>query len=96
LPDFETPDFVKSEAAEAIKLNHNQYARSAGHPLLVEALSKYYEPRLNRRVDPMTEIVIGNGATEATFATMQGLLNPGDEVILFEPFYDAYPEQVVF
>lgn len=60
----------------------------------MNAISKTYSPLFGHEIDPLNNIVIGAGATEATFATIQALINPGDEVILFEPFYDSYPAQI--
>ncbi|MEJ5247216.1 aminotransferase class I/II-fold pyridoxal phosphate-dependent enzyme [Caldilinea sp.] len=93
-PNFAAPDFVKEAAVAAIAADLNQYARSAGHPRLVQALAQTYSPLFGRTLDPMTEIVVTVGATEGIFATMQALVNPGDEVILIEPFYDSYPAAV--
>jgi aspartate/methionine/tyrosine aminotransferase len=94
-PNFAAPDFVKAAAKRAIDADLNQYARSAGHPRLVEQLAKVYAPLFGRGLDPMREIVVTTGATEGIYATIQALVNPGDEVILVEPFYDSYPAAVV-
>ena len=93
-PNFPAPDFVKAAAQQAIAADLNQYARSAGHPRLVNALAALYSPLFGRSLDPLTEIVVTVGATEGIFATVQALVNPGDEVILIEPFYDSYPAVV--
>ena len=94
-PNFAAPDFVKEAAQAAIAADLNQYARSAGHPRLVNALAQVYSPLFGRALDPMQEIVVTVGATEGIFATVQALVNPGDEVILIEPFYDSYPASVI-
>ncbi|HHY57841.1 MAG TPA: aminotransferase class I/II-fold pyridoxal phosphate-dependent enzyme [Chloroflexi bacterium] len=94
-PNFPAPDFVKTAAQQAIAADLNQYARSAGHPRLVHALAQVYGPLFGRTLDPMTEIVVTVGATEGIFATVQALVDPGDEVILLEPFYDSYPAAVI-
>ncbi len=94
-PNFPAPDFVKEAAQAAIAADLNQYARSAGHPRLVNALAQVYSPLFGRTLDPMQEIVVTVGATEGIFATVQALVNPGDEVILIEPFYDSYPASVL-
>jgi histidinol-phosphate/aromatic aminotransferase/cobyric acid decarboxylase-like protein len=77
-------------------LNDNvvQYTRSEGHPRLVNALSNYLSPSMNRELDASTEIVTTVGATEALLLASLALLNPGDEAILIEPFYDSYEQQV--
>ena len=93
-PNFAAPDFVKAAAQAAIAADMNQYARSAGHPRLVQALAATYSPLFGHTLDPMAEIVVTVGATEGIFATVQALVEPGDEVILIEPFYDSYPAAV--
>ncbi len=94
-PNFPAPDFVKEAAQTAIATDLNQYARSAGHPRLVKALADVYGPLFGRELNPMTEIVVTVGATEGIFATIQAIVEPGDEVILIEPFYDSYPASVI-
>ena len=85
-PDFEAPDFVKEAAVQAIRDGENQYSRSAGHPKLVEAIADTFEIP----VDPMDEVTVTCGSTETIAAAILGLINPGDEVIVIEPFYDSY------
>lgn len=94
-PNFAAPDFVKQAAIAAIEADLNQYTRSQGHPRLVHALANLYGPLFQRTLNPMTELVVTSGATEGIFATMQALVEPGDEVILIEPFYDSYPAAVI-
>lgn len=90
-PDFDGPPGIADAAAEAMRAGHNQYARSMGHPALVEAISARLEELYGLRYDPLREVVVFSGATEGIASSLLGLLNPGDEVILFEPFYDSYP-----
>ena len=92
--DWATPNFVKDAAISAIGSDLNQYTRSAGHPALVNELAVLYSAQFDRDLDAASNFVVTAGATEALFTTMQAFLNPGDEAILFEPFYDAYPSQV--
>lgn len=94
-PNFAAPSFVKEAAQRAIAEDLNQYTRSAGHLRLVHALGHIYSPLLDRNLDPLTEIVVTDGATEGIFASIQALVEPGDEVILLEPFYDSYPASVI-
>lgn len=94
-PNFAAPDFIKDAAKQAVGADLNQYARSMGHPRLVHALAQVYSPRFGRDLDPMQEIVVTVGATEGIFAVIQALVEPGDEVILIEPFYDSYPASVI-
>lgn len=94
-PNFPAPDFVKSAAQQAVAADLNQYARSAGHGRLVNALAAVYGPLFGRELDPQREIVVTVGATEGIFATVQALVEPGDEVVLIEPFYDSYAPSVI-
>jgi kynurenine--oxoglutarate transaminase/cysteine-S-conjugate beta-lyase/glutamine--phenylpyruvate transaminase len=94
-PNFPAPDFIKEAARQAIAADLNQYARSAGHPRLVQTLARVYALLFGRELDPLNEIVVTTGATEGIFATIQAFVNPGDEVILIEPFYDSYPASVI-
>ena len=89
-PDFDGPLFVKQAARDAIDAGRNQYARPAGEIPLVEAIAADVQDRLGVAYDPLSEITVTSGCTEAIPATMLGLINPGDEVVLFEPYYDSY------
>jgi N-succinyldiaminopimelate aminotransferase len=90
-PDFDGPDWLKEAAIRAIRSGPNQYAPSPGNPLLRQKLSEKMQREAGLRYDPEQEITVVSGATEGIAAVLLGLLNPGDEVILFEPFYDSYP-----
>ena len=89
-PNFDGPDFVKDAAKAAIDAGENQYARSIGVPALSHAIGAWFEAGGGPAVDPDAEITVTSGCTEAIPATILGLVNPGDEVIVFEPFYDSY------
>jgi N-succinyldiaminopimelate aminotransferase len=89
-PDFAAPDFLKAAAKAAIDADLNQYAPSIGRLRLRQAIAQKMADQYGYTADPHHEILITHGATEALFATILGLVNPGDEVIIFEPFYDAY------
>jgi N-succinyldiaminopimelate aminotransferase len=93
-PDFAPPDFVVQALRSAIEGDHHQYARGSGLLALAETLAAQLERPLGRTVDPLDEVTVTVGATEALFATTLALVEPGDEVILFEPFYDSYPADV--
>jgi N-succinyldiaminopimelate aminotransferase len=92
-PDFDGPEFVKAAAVDAIGRGLGQYARMIGAPSLHEAIAHDSERRGNAYA-PHTEIVVGCGATELIFATIAAICDVGDEVILFEPFYDSYRASV--
>jgi len=89
-PDFDGPEHVKAAAVEAVNAGHNQYARMFGEPVLNEAIAEWFGAASGMRVDPDREITVTAGCTEAIAATHLGLINEGDEVILFEPYYDSY------
>ena len=61
-----------------------------GAPALRQALAAHYSPRLGRSLDADRDIAVTSGATESIFASVLGLVDPGDEVVVFEPFYDSY------
>ncbi|MCA9549845.1 MAG: aminotransferase class I/II-fold pyridoxal phosphate-dependent enzyme [Myxococcales bacterium] len=90
-PDFEGPEAIREAAVEALRAGHNQYARSQGVLPLVQAVAAHQAGWYGLAVDPLTEVAVFSGATEGLMSAMLGLLNPGDEVILFEPVYDSYP-----
>ena len=89
-PDFDGPEWVKEAAARAMAEGHNQYAPTGGVPVLTSALADRFESTTGIEVDPGSEVTVTDGCTEALAATHLGLIDQGDEVILFEPFYDSY------
>ena len=89
-PDFDGPKWVIDLASKAMNDNKNQYAPSMGILPLREAIAHNYKRFYNFTVNPLSEVVVTSGATEAIFCTCMGLLNAGDEVIVLEPFYDSY------
>lgn len=89
-PDFDGPDFLRDAAITALKSAHNQYAPTAGVPPLREALAVKWKASTGLDVDLEAGITVTAGCTEAIASTLLGMLNPGDEVILFEPYYDSY------
>jgi N-succinyldiaminopimelate aminotransferase len=90
-PDFEGPPEIVEAAVQALRSGDNQYARPRGKLDLVHAIAESQELNYGLPYDPMEEVVVFAGATEGIAASLLGLLNPGDEVILIEPFYDSYP-----
>lgn len=89
-PDFDGPEFIKQAAKRAIDDSHNQYARMFGLPVLNRALAASWQCDTGVAIDPDSYVTVTSGCTEALAAALLGLVNPGDEVILFEPFYDSY------
>lgn len=90
-PDFEGPDFVKQAAKAGIDHQSNQYPPSMGIPALREAVAARFEEQTGRAVDPNRQVTVTSGCTEALAASFLGLLEPGDPVILLQPWYDCYP-----
>ena len=90
-PDWDGPDFVKAAAADSLGGGNDQYPPSPGIPQLRAALAERYGPLLDRELDAAAEITVTGGCTEALTAAFLGLVDPGDEVILIEPYYDSYP-----
>jgi methionine aminotransferase len=93
-PDFNCAPELVEAVARYMRDGHNQYAPMAGVPELREALAFKIERLYGRRYDPMTEITVTGGATEALFATLTALVHPGDEVVLLQPAYDSYAPAV--
>ncbi|HET7847114.1 MAG TPA: aminotransferase class I/II-fold pyridoxal phosphate-dependent enzyme [Acidimicrobiia bacterium] len=94
-PNWDGAQFVKEAAARATTDGgHDQYPPSPGVLELRAAIAGRYGPLLGRDIDPAEEVTVTCGCTEALAASFLGLINPGDEVILIEPFYDAYPVDV--
>lgn len=86
---------MKDAMIRAVTENANQYARSAGHPALVQYLASYYSKQLGREVNWETEVTVGVGATETLYAIMHTLIEPGDEIVLISPAFDIYSAQVL-
>ncbi|MEX2155528.1 MAG: aminotransferase class I/II-fold pyridoxal phosphate-dependent enzyme [Gemmatimonadales bacterium] len=89
-PNFPCPDVLKEAAARAIRDDVNQYAITWGATRLRNALAAKYQDWYSLPVDPMTQVTVTCGATEAMAASLLGIVNPGDEVVVFEPFYENY------
>ncbi len=89
-PDFDGPDFAKEAAARAMRDGKNQYGRLQGAPELNTAIVDAWKRSSGLAIDGESQVTVTAGCTEALAATFLGLLNPGDEVILFEPYYDCY------
>src|SRR5574341_187402 len=89
-PNFPCPDVLKEAAARAIAQDVNQYAITWGAKHLRDALARKYADWYGMTVDPETEITVTCGATEAMASAVLAVVDPGDEVIVFEPFYENY------
>jgi len=89
-PDFAAPREIKEAARQAISDDINQYAITWGAKPLRDAIVEKFERTQGVRVDPEREITICCGSTEAMMSTMLAIINPGDEIVVFEPFYENY------
>lgn len=89
-PDFPAPEAIKQEAARAVMADVNQYAITWGARRLRDALARKHARFTGLQYDPEREIVVCCGSTECMAATLLALVNPGDEVVVFEPFYENY------
>jgi N-succinyldiaminopimelate aminotransferase len=89
-PDDPGPEDVRRKAAEAVVEGWNQYPPMMGFPELRSAIAAHYKHWQGVDLDPATEVMVTSGATEALAGALMALLEPGDEVVLFEPMYDAY------
>jgi aspartate/methionine/tyrosine aminotransferase len=89
-PDFPAPAIVKQAAADAIAADINQYAITWGARPFRQAIAERYRTAYSLEFDPESEITVCCGATEGMIASLLAVVNPGDEVVLFEPFYENY------
>ena len=89
-PNFPCPDVLKEAAAKAIRADINQYAITWGAKRLRDALAKKYADWYGLTVNAETELTVTCGATEAMASSLLAIVDPGDEVIVFEPFYENY------
>src|SRR5579875_698296 len=89
-PDFAAPAAIKAAAQQAIADDLNQYSITWGTKPFRDAICDYYRRLYGIDFDPEREVTVCCGSTEGMIASMLALLNPGDEVVIFEPFYENY------
>ncbi|WP_028659194.1 pyridoxal phosphate-dependent aminotransferase [Nocardioides insulae] len=89
-PDVDGPAEVIARAGAALSEGHNQYAPGAGLPVLREAIARHQQRHYGLSPDPDTEVAVTTGCTEAIAAALLGLVEPGDEIVVLEPYYDSY------
>jgi len=89
-PDFPASSEIKEAAIQAIRADFNQYAITWGTPSLRQAIAEKFAWYNGVKMDPDTEITVCCGSTEALIASLMAIVNPGEEVIVFEPFYENY------
>lgn len=94
-PDFDPPQPLLDRLSEVSREDFHQYAITWGAQNFREALAEKQSPRMGRRIDPDREIVVTCGSTEAMMAAMLTVTNPGDEVIVFSPFYENYAADAI-
>jgi aminotransferase len=90
VPDFEAPQAIKDAACKAIQAEQNQYAPPYGTAAFRDAIAQDYSRRYGMAINPDEQVTVCCGSTEAMMAAMLACVDPGDEVIVFEPFYENY------
>lgn len=86
---YNPPNFILDAAKAALdQVDCNQYSPTKGRPRLKKAIADAYSPHWGRKLDPDTEITITTGANEGMLSAFMAFIEPGDEVIIFEPFFD--------
>jgi len=95
-PDFPAPTEIKEEAVRAIMEDFNQYSITWGTPSLRHAIADKFAEYNGVRVDPELEITVCCGSTESMISSLMAIVNPGEEAIIFEPFYENYgPDSIL-
>lgn len=94
-PDFPAPEAIKQAAVQAVLGDHNQYAVTWGTKGLRDAIAGKVQRDYGVSIDPERQLTVCCGATEGMIATLLATINPGDEVIIFEPFYENYGADVI-
>jgi N-succinyldiaminopimelate aminotransferase len=89
-PDADGPPSVIAAAVEALREGRNQYAPGPGVPALRQAIARHQHRHYGLDLDPDSQVVVTTGCTEAVAAALLGLVDPGDEVVVLEPYYDSY------
>lgn len=90
-PDTDGPQVMLDAAAQAMREGINQYSTIAGTPALRQAIAQHQRRFYGLNLDPDTQVTVTAGASEALAASITALVEPGEEVLLFEPYYDIYP-----
>eukprot|EP00347_Sterkiella_histriomuscorum_P017445 403349344 len=95
-PGIEPPQFLEQELVRGVRQGFNQYVRPSGNLMLVKQIANIYGQKLKREINPMTEIMVSNGANASLFILMQALVNKGEEVVVFEPYFPPYLEHIEY
>src|SRR5260370_30429319 len=95
-PDFDTPTDIVMQLVQALQSGkYNQYAPGLGTSSLCHAVANHAARFYGLDIDPAKGVIVTAGATEGIFASVMGLVDPGDEVIVIEPFYDSYVPSII-
>jgi len=94
-PDFSAPEDIKRKAMDAIAADVNQYAITWGSKDFRDAIARKTRSYLGLEIDPETEITVTCGSTEGMIAAMMATVDPGEEVVVFEPFYENYAPDAI-
>src|SRR3569832_2568440 len=94
-PDFSAPDDIKRRAMEAIDQDINQYAITWGSKDFRDAIAAKTHAYLGFQIDPEAEITVTCGSTEGLFVVLMATVDPGEEVIVFEPYYENYAPDAI-
>lgn len=95
-PNFPAPQIIKDAACEAIQKDINQYSITWGSPTLRQAIAHKYKDFYNWEINPEKEITVACGSTECMISSILALVNPGERVVVFEPFYENYgPDAII-
>ncbi|WGY01416.1 pyridoxal phosphate-dependent aminotransferase [Nocardioides sp. QY071] len=95
-PDTDGPPVILDAAVAALRGGANQYAPGPGVPALRQAIARHQQRRYGIELDPDREVVVTTGCTEAIAGALLGLVDPGDEVVVLEPYYDSYTAMIDF
>jgi aspartate/methionine/tyrosine aminotransferase len=94
-PDLGPPKFLVEELKKVMEVPaNNNYGRPNGHPELVKVISEIYSKKIGRVINPMTEVIVSQGANGILNTVMQAMTGPGDEIVLFTPLFPVYDSQV--
>lgn len=93
-PDVDGPPEVIARAVQALETGQNQYAPGPGVPALRQAVARHQQRHYGLDLDPDTQVVVTTGCTEAVAAALLGLVDPGDELVVLEPYYDSYTAMI--
>jgi N-succinyldiaminopimelate aminotransferase len=93
-PDVDGPPDVIARAVTALESGLNQYAPGVGVPALRQAVARHQQRHYGLDLDPDSQVVVTTGCTEGVAAALLGLVDPGDEVVVLEPYYDSYPAMI--